>query len=87
MKKLSLILALAILLAGGAIGATSTSSGAQVYPPPPQNLYATPWVGANTPWVFYNGDWFLNGILLLLFWPSIWMGSLLRLCSYLYRQT
>ena len=87
MKKLSLMLALAILLAGGAIGATSTSSGAQVYPPPPQNLYATPWVGANTPWVFYNGDWFLNGSSALLFWPSTWMGSLLRLCSYLYRQT
>lgn len=70
MKKLSLFLALAILLAGSAIGATSTSSGAQVYPPPPQNLYATPWVGSNTPWVFYNGDWFLNGILYYFFGPQ-----------------
>lgn len=70
MKKLSLMLALAILLAGGAITATSTSSEAQVYPPPPQNLYATPWVGTNTPWVFYNGDWFLNGILYYFFGPQ-----------------
>jgi hypothetical protein len=70
MKKLCLMLALAILLAGGAIGATSTSADAQVYPPPPQNLYATPWVGANTPWVFYNGDWFLNGILYYFFGPQ-----------------
>jgi hypothetical protein len=69
MKKLCLVLTLAILLAGGAIGATSTSAGAQVYPPPPQNLYATPWVGPSTPWVYYNGDWFLNGILYYFFGP------------------
>src|SRR5512140_3426486 len=37
--------------------------GGYNYPPPPQNIYATPWVGANTPWVFYQGDWFLNGML------------------------
>ena len=37
--------------------------GGYNYPPPPQNPYATPWVGANTPWTFYQGDWFLNGIL------------------------
>ena len=70
MKKLSFILALAILLAGGAIVATSAPSHAQVYPPPPQNLYATPWVGANTPWVFHNGDWFLNGVLHYFFGPQ-----------------
>lgn len=70
MKKVSLMLALAILLTGGAISATSTSSNAQVYPPPPQNLYATPWVGASTPWVYYNGDWFLNGILYYFFGPQ-----------------
>ena len=66
MKKLSLILALAIVLAGGAIGAMSAPSYAQYgynYPPPPQNSYANPWVGNNTPWIFYRGDWFLNGIL------------------------
>ena len=34
-----------------------------MYPPPPQNPYATPWVGSNTPWTFYQGDWFLNGML------------------------
>jgi len=66
MKRLSLILALAIFLAAGAIGAMSAPAQAQFgyyYPPPPQNIYATPWVGPNTPWVYYQGDWFLNGIL------------------------
>jgi len=65
MKKLSCILALAILLAGGALGAISAPAYAQVYtyPAPPPNPYATPWVGPNTPWVNYNGDWFLNGVL------------------------
>lgn len=32
-------------------------------PPPPQYPYSTPWVGLNTPWVYYQGDWFLNGML------------------------
>ena len=67
MKRTSLIFVLVILLAGGAIGAMSAPSCAQMYgynyPPPPQNPYATPWVGSNTPWTFYQGDWFLNGIL------------------------
>ena len=66
MKRLSLILALAIFLAGGAMGAMSAPAQAQYgynYPPPPQNIYATPWVGPHTPWVFYQGDWFLNGVL------------------------
>ena len=68
MKRLSFIFALVILLAGGAIGAMSAPAYAQGYggynyPPPPQNPYATPWVGPNTPWTFYQGDWFLNGIL------------------------
>ena len=68
MKRLSLIIALVILLAGGAIGAMSAPSYAQGYggynyPPPPQNPYSTPWVGNNTPWTYYQGDWFLNGIL------------------------
>jgi len=66
MKRLSLILALAIFLAGGAIGAMSAPAQAQYgynYPPPPQNIYATPWVGPQTPWVFYQGDWFLNGVM------------------------
>ncbi len=68
MKRHSLIFVLVILLAGCAVGPTSTPSYAQGYggynyPPPPSNPYATPWVGANTPWVFYQGDWFLNGLL------------------------
>jgi hypothetical protein len=74
MKRLSLIFALVILLAGCAVGPTSTPSysqgyggdqgyGGYNYPPPPQNAYANPWVGNNTPWTYYKGDWFLNGIL------------------------
>src|SRR5665648_1088220 len=65
MKRLSFIFALVILLAGGAIGAMSAPSYAQGYnyPPPPQNPNAAPWVGSNTPWTFYQGDWFLKGIL------------------------
>ena len=72
MKKLSVILVLAILLVGGAVGAISTPAYAQgySYPPPPQNPYSTPWVGANTPWVYYNGDWFLNGVLHYFFGPG-----------------
>lgn len=71
-KKLSMILALAILLGGGAVPAMSSPSYAQGiaaynYPPPPPNIYATPWVGPNTPWVYYNGDWFLNGVLYYFF--------------------
>jgi hypothetical protein len=72
MKKLIFVLAIAILLAGSAVGTMSTPSYAQGYggynyPPPPQNIYASPWVGSNTPWVYYNGDWFLNGILYYFF--------------------
>jgi hypothetical protein len=70
MKKLTVILMLAILLAGGALGALSTPSHAQVYAPPLQSRVAQPWVGTNTPWVFYNGDWFSNGILHYYFGPK-----------------
>jgi hypothetical protein len=74
MKRLNLIFALAILLAGCATGPTYTPSydqgygggqgyGGYNYPPAPQNVSATPWVGANTPWTYYQGDWFLNGLL------------------------
>ena len=71
MKKVAFILMLAILLAGGAVTAMSAPSYAQGYnyPPPPQDIYATPWVGPNTPWVYYNGDWFLNCILYYFFGP------------------
>ena len=44
-------------------GSYTQGYGGDYYAPPPQNPYATPWVGANTPWVFYQGDWFLNGML------------------------
>ncbi len=72
MKKLSFVLVLAILLVGSVVVTTSAPSYAQGYagynyPPPPQNHYAHPWVGPNTPWVYYNGDWFLNGILYYFF--------------------
>jgi hypothetical protein len=45
------------------IGPYDQDYGGTYYAPPPQNLYATPWVGSNSPWVFYQGDWFLNGML------------------------
>ena len=75
MKKSGLIFILAIVLAAGAIGARPAPSYAQgyagyTYPPPPQNIYATPWVGSNTPWVFYQGDWFLRGVLYYFFGPQ-----------------
>jgi len=71
MKKLTFILVIAILLAGGAVAAMSASSYAQgyAYPPAPADPAAQPWVGSNTPWVYYNGDWFLNGILYYFFGP------------------
>ncbi len=72
MKKLSMILVLALVLASGAVTVMSAPAAAQVYggytyPAPPPNPYATPWVGPNTPWTYYNGDWFLNGILYYFF--------------------
>jgi len=71
MKKLTFILVIAILLAGGAVAAMSAPSYAQgyEYAPPPADIFAQPWVGPNTPWVYYNGDWFLNGILYYFFGP------------------
>src|SRR4030042_3854365 len=72
MKKLTFILVLAVLLTGGTVAAMSAPSQAQIYeyPSPPPNPYATPWVGPNTPWCYYNGDWFLNGILYYFFGPQ-----------------
>uniref|UniRef100_A0A7V4G6V8 YXWGXW repeat-containing protein n=1 Tax=Desulfobacca acetoxidans TaxID=60893 RepID=A0A7V4G6V8_9BACT len=71
MKKLSLLLAVIVLVSAGAAAVTPVTATAQVYvyPPPPPDPYAYPWVGPNTPWVFYNGDWFLNGILYYFFGP------------------
>jgi hypothetical protein len=65
-KKLSMLVVMALLLAGCATAPMYYDQG---YGPPPQNLYAAPWVGANTPWVFYNGDWFMNGMLFYNFGP------------------
>jgi hypothetical protein len=78
MKKLGLILALAILLAGGMLGVMSISSGAQErvvttyqYPPPPLNPLEHPWVGPKSPWVYYHGDWFLKGELYYYYGPKL----------------
>jgi hypothetical protein len=64
MKKISILLMLIIVLVGSA-GAMAGAASAQIYapPPPPPQPVTAPWVGPNTPWVFYNGDWFLNGVL------------------------
>jgi hypothetical protein len=71
MKKIALIVVLALLLGGGAMAALSSPAQAQyAYPPPPADIYAYPWVGPNTPWTFFNGDWFLNGILYYFFGPQ-----------------
>jgi hypothetical protein len=58
MKKASILLALTILLIGGVIVSVSTPALAQ--PMPHQR---GPWTGNNTPWTYYHGDWFHNGIL------------------------
>jgi len=75
MKRLTLVVILAALLAGPVTARNPAPAGAQAvpvytYPAPPANIYAVPWVGPNTPWVFYNGDWFLNGLLYYFFGPA-----------------
>ena len=70
MQKLITLLMLTVLLAGGALGALPAPASAQVPPPLVRPVVVTPWVGPNTPWVFYNGDWFLNGILYYFFGPK-----------------
>ena len=72
MKKIVFILMTAILLAGGAVAVMSAPSYAQddEYPPSPSDPYAAPWVGPDTPWVYYNGDWFLNGVLYYFYGPD-----------------
>ncbi len=71
MKKLSILLILAIFLGVGMMGAMPGLSQAQVYapPPPPEPVVGAPYVGSNTPWVYNGGDWFLNGILYYFFGP------------------
>jgi hypothetical protein len=61
-----LVSALAIIGCAGpyqGMGPYDQSYGDTYNTPPPQKLYSTPWVGPNTPWVFYQGDWFQNGML------------------------
>uniref|UniRef100_A0A7C3V5S2 Uncharacterized protein n=1 Tax=Desulfobacca acetoxidans TaxID=60893 RepID=A0A7C3V5S2_9BACT len=74
MRQVSILLALVIVLTGGALGITSWPSQAQVLapPPPPPGLHVvvSPWVGPKTPWVYYNGDWFYNGVLFYYFGPK-----------------
>jgi hypothetical protein len=69
-----LVSALAITGCTGPNAALAPTSpyyeGAYATPPPPQYSYGTPWVGTNTPWVFYQGDWFLNGVLYYFFGPQ-----------------
>ncbi|MGC8490581.1 MAG: hypothetical protein ACP5SH_02475, partial [Syntrophobacteraceae bacterium] len=74
MKKFAFALVAVVVLAGGMITAASSPSFAQDYgydyPPPPADIYAQPWVGPDTPWVYYNGDWFLDGVLYYYFGPG-----------------
>ncbi len=58
MKKASILLALIIFLIGGAIVTMSSPVLAQPHPP-----HQGPWTGQNTPWTYYHGDWFKNGVL------------------------
>jgi hypothetical protein len=76
MKKFPYILMIAIMLAAGALVALPATSQAQFYEyaAPPPNPYAQPWVGPDTPWTYYNGDWFLNGILYYFFGPQYGWG-------------
>lgn len=82
MKKLITLFMLAILVTGGALAALPAASQAQMYPPPPAQSVANPWVGPNTPWVYYNGDWFQNGVLHYFFGPKYGWGP-----YYAYPQT
>jgi len=70
MKKMSILLALAILLTGSALGTMASPSQAQVCAPLAPCSTMAPWVGSNTPWTFYNGDWFNNGVLHYYFGPK-----------------
>jgi hypothetical protein len=88
MQKLIALFMLTVLLAGGALSALPAPVSAQVPPPVVRPVTVTPWVGANTPWVFYNGDWFLNGILYYFFGPKNgWAPYYAYPRSYIVRPT
>jgi hypothetical protein len=77
MKKVGILVALALVFAGSVLGVMALPGQAQVVyapgpppPPPPMRTAVAPWVGANTPWTFYNGDWFYNGMLYYFFGPK-----------------
>jgi hypothetical protein len=59
MKKASILLALAILLIGGIILTVSSPALAQMTSGSQQG----PYTGDNSPWTYYKGDWFKNGVL------------------------
>jgi hypothetical protein len=86
MKKLIMILTLALVLGGGALGLMSSASQAQVYVP--AQTVIVPQVGPNTPWVFYNGDWFRNGLLYYFFGNKIgWAPYYAYAPTYIARPT
>jgi hypothetical protein len=88
MKVVSIILALVLGLAGGAMSVMSPAAQAQVIVPGLPQAAAVPWVGANTPWTFYNGDWFLNGVLYYFFGNQMgWAPYYAYAPTYIVRPT
>jgi hypothetical protein len=86
MKRVSMILILVVVLAGGALGIMAPASQAQVYVP--VQTAVVPWVGPNTPWVNYNNDWFLNGVLYYFFGNKIgWAPYYAYPPTYIVRPT
>ena len=72
----AILLAGALMITGCAAPNTGLPQAGPYYgggyetPPPPQYAYGAPYVGTNTPWVFYQGDWFMNGLLYYFFGPQ-----------------
>lgn len=93
MKRVSKLLILAMIVTGGILGAVPILSQAQVFapappPPAPRPVVVTPWVGTNTPWVFYQGDWFLNGVLYHFFGNNLgWAPYYAYAPTYIVRPT
>jgi len=88
MKKVSIMLALAVVLSGAAMGLMTPAVQAQVYAPGPPQAVMVPYVGTNTPWTFFKGDWFLNGVLYNFFGPKIgWAPYYSYAPAYIVRPT